>query len=242
MVVLGNTGPVNQLLVATGLIDRPLRMMFTSGAVTLGLVHVLTPFLVLSVWASLARLDPAIERAAVVARRVSPHRVLPGRVAQRGAGRAVGLADRVLHGGQQLRDSSDAGRRAHPNGVRRHLHGVPVDAGLAAGRGAGGRAAGDQPAADPVLQQIHGATASWRGSADAQRRRGIAVQRRVRGVYHDADPDRDAGIGHRDVLSRPAVARRFPALVRATAAQPRLHRVDLGQFYAWRWWPRAPRC
>ncbi len=65
MVVLGNTGLLNQILLATGLIQRPVGMMFTSGAVILGLVHVLTPFLVLSVWASLARLDPAIERAAV---------------------------------------------------------------------------------------------------------------------------------------------------------------------------------
>ncbi len=65
MVVLGNTGLLNQILLATGLVERPVRMMFSSGAVILGLVHVLTPFLVLSVWASLARLDPAIERAAV---------------------------------------------------------------------------------------------------------------------------------------------------------------------------------
>ncbi len=65
IVILGNTGLLNRALLATGLIERPVRMMFTTGAVVLGLVHVLTPFLVLSVWASLARLDPAMERAAV---------------------------------------------------------------------------------------------------------------------------------------------------------------------------------
>ena len=65
MVILGNSGLLNRVLMSAGLIGRPLGMMFTSGAVVLGLVHVLTPFLVLSVWASLARLDPAVERAAV---------------------------------------------------------------------------------------------------------------------------------------------------------------------------------
>ncbi len=65
MVILGNSGLVNRALLGAGVIGRPIGMMFTSGAVVLGLVHVLTPFLVLSVWASLAQLDPAIERAAV---------------------------------------------------------------------------------------------------------------------------------------------------------------------------------
>ncbi len=65
MVILGNSGLLNRLLLGAGLIGRPIGMMFTSGAVVLGLVHVLTPFLVLSVWASLARLDPALENAAV---------------------------------------------------------------------------------------------------------------------------------------------------------------------------------
>ena len=65
MVILGNSGLLNRILVSAGLIARPMGMMFSSGAVVLGLGHVLTPFLVLSVWASLARLDPALERAAV---------------------------------------------------------------------------------------------------------------------------------------------------------------------------------
>ncbi len=64
MVILGNSGLVNRALMGAGVIERPLPMMFTSGAVVLGLVHVLMPFLVLSVWASLTRLDPALERAA----------------------------------------------------------------------------------------------------------------------------------------------------------------------------------
>ena len=65
MVILGNSGLLNRALLGAGLIRQPIGMMFTSGAVVLGLVHVLTQFLVLSVWASLARLDPAVERAAV---------------------------------------------------------------------------------------------------------------------------------------------------------------------------------
>jgi putative spermidine/putrescine transport system permease protein len=38
--------------------------MFTELAVVIGLVHVMVPLVVLSVWASLGRLDPVLERAA----------------------------------------------------------------------------------------------------------------------------------------------------------------------------------
>ena len=86
MVILGNSGLLNQAMLGAGLISRPVPMMFSSGAVVLGLLHVLTPFLVLSVWASLARLDPATERAAIslgasrltVFRRVVLPNIAPG--------------------------------------------------------------------------------------------------------------------------------------------------------------------
>ena len=43
--------------------------MFTETGMVVALAHVLMPFMVLSVWAALQRLDPQIENAAVVARR-----------------------------------------------------------------------------------------------------------------------------------------------------------------------------
>ena len=64
MVLLGSNGLVNQVLLALGVPGAPFRLMFTELAVVVGLVHVMVPLVVLSVWASLGRLDPALERAA----------------------------------------------------------------------------------------------------------------------------------------------------------------------------------
>ncbi len=64
MVLLGSNGLVNQAMVALGVPGAPFRLMFTEFAIVVGLVHVMVPLVVLSVWASLGRLDPALERAA----------------------------------------------------------------------------------------------------------------------------------------------------------------------------------
>lgn len=86
MVLLGTTGLVNQVLTILGVPGAPFRLMFTELAVVIGLVHVMVPLVVLSVWASLGRLDPALERAALslgasrstVFRRVVLPNVMPG--------------------------------------------------------------------------------------------------------------------------------------------------------------------
>ena len=64
MVLLGGNGFVNGAMVALHVPGAPFRLMFTEFAIVLGLVHVMVPLVVLSVWASLGRLDPALERAA----------------------------------------------------------------------------------------------------------------------------------------------------------------------------------
>jgi putative spermidine/putrescine transport system permease protein len=85
-ILLGNEGVINRSLSSLGLIDTPIRMMFTFGGMAVALVHVLVPFMVLAVWASLQKVDPATEQAAeslgaglptVLARVVFPQ-VLPG--------------------------------------------------------------------------------------------------------------------------------------------------------------------
>ncbi len=63
-VLLGTEGVINRGLLALGLIAEPLKMMYTFGAMVVALVHVLVPFMVLAVWASLQKLDPATEQAA----------------------------------------------------------------------------------------------------------------------------------------------------------------------------------
>jgi putative spermidine/putrescine transport system permease protein len=85
-VLLGRNGMVNVALTSLGIADRPIEFMFTFTGVTVALVHVLVPFLVLSVWTSLRRLDPAVEAAAVslgasqftVLRRVVLPQAMPG--------------------------------------------------------------------------------------------------------------------------------------------------------------------
>jgi putative spermidine/putrescine transport system permease protein len=85
-VLLGNEGVINKNLIALGLIQEPIRMMYTFTAVVVAMVHVLVPFMVLAVWASLQKLDAATEQAAqslgagvptVLARIVFPQ-VIPG--------------------------------------------------------------------------------------------------------------------------------------------------------------------
>ena len=48
-----------------GLVTTPVEFMFTETGVVIALIHVLVPFMVLSVWASLQRLDPQVENAGV---------------------------------------------------------------------------------------------------------------------------------------------------------------------------------
>ncbi len=60
----GSSGVINKALMNLGLIARPLPFMFTETGVIIALAHVLMPFMVLSVWAALQRLDPQIENAA----------------------------------------------------------------------------------------------------------------------------------------------------------------------------------
>lgn len=84
--LLGSNGLVNRGLMALGLIGQPLEFMFTETGVVIALVHVLIPFMILAVWASLQRLDPQIENAALslgasrltIWRRVILPQIVPG--------------------------------------------------------------------------------------------------------------------------------------------------------------------
>lgn len=63
MLLLEKNGPINRLLVGSGLIDAPLPLLFNSTGVLIGMVHVLLPYAVLPIYASLVRIDPALLRA-----------------------------------------------------------------------------------------------------------------------------------------------------------------------------------
>ena len=85
-VLLGNEGVINKILVGSGLVSEPVKMMFTFTGVAVALVHVLVPFMVLAVWASLQKLDASTEQAAeslgagqfTVLRRIVFPQVIPG--------------------------------------------------------------------------------------------------------------------------------------------------------------------
>jgi spermidine/putrescine transport system permease protein len=63
-VLLNTSGLVNRMLLALGLVEEPLRLMYTQGAVIVGLVYTLLPFMILPLYAALARLDQRFEEAA----------------------------------------------------------------------------------------------------------------------------------------------------------------------------------
>jgi putative spermidine/putrescine transport system permease protein len=64
MVLLGRNGPVNKFAVWLGIFDGPMHLLFNRGAVLLGMTAVLLPIMVLSIYASVARLDSSLTRAA----------------------------------------------------------------------------------------------------------------------------------------------------------------------------------
>lgn len=61
---LSTRGYLNEFLMWLGIIDTPLRIMYTSGAVVLGLVYILLPFMVMPLYSSLEKLDKSCLEAA----------------------------------------------------------------------------------------------------------------------------------------------------------------------------------
>ncbi|MGJ4906373.1 ABC transporter permease [Bradyrhizobium sp. HKCCYLS2033] len=82
----GNNGLANKLLMTLGLIESPIRFMFTETGMVIALAHAMMPFMVLAVWTALQRLDPQVENAALslgassltVVRRIVLPQIMPG--------------------------------------------------------------------------------------------------------------------------------------------------------------------
>lgn len=64
MVILGTNGLLNQLLLALGLIAKPLKILNTEAAVIIGMIHLLIPYMILSLVGVLQSIDPNVEYAA----------------------------------------------------------------------------------------------------------------------------------------------------------------------------------
>jgi putative spermidine/putrescine transport system permease protein len=64
VVILGRRGLVNDALTGLGLIDEPVRLLFTTSSVRIALVQVHLPLMVLPVLNALDRINPTLEQAA----------------------------------------------------------------------------------------------------------------------------------------------------------------------------------
>ncbi|MEY3664316.1 MAG: hypothetical protein RLZZ153_498 [Pseudomonadota bacterium] len=64
MILLGRNGLINQTLASLGLIDQPLDLLYTEMAVVIGMVYVLLPYMVLTLYATMKSIDPTLVRAA----------------------------------------------------------------------------------------------------------------------------------------------------------------------------------
>jgi len=64
IMILRDSGLANQAMIWSGLIDEPIRMLYTNGAILLGLVYMYIPFMVLPIYAALSRLDLRLLEAA----------------------------------------------------------------------------------------------------------------------------------------------------------------------------------
>lgn len=84
--LFGSTGLISKSLQALGLASGPVNLMYTNLGVGIALTHVMVPFMVIAVWASLQRINPSTEAAALslgasqwtVIRRVVVPQIMPG--------------------------------------------------------------------------------------------------------------------------------------------------------------------
>lgn len=84
--LFGGNGILTMTAQALGFSDEPISLMFTFTGMTIALVHVLVPFMVISVWASLQKIDPQSEDAGLslgaskftVLRRITLPQAMPG--------------------------------------------------------------------------------------------------------------------------------------------------------------------
>lgn len=62
--ILGDTGLINYVLTSTGILSEPLGMLYNEGAVLMGLIQYLLPFMILNIYVSLEGIDKSLLEAA----------------------------------------------------------------------------------------------------------------------------------------------------------------------------------
>ncbi|MBB3609678.1 ABC transporter permease [Rhizobium sp. BK602] len=66
MVLLQRTGVINKMLMAVGLIDRPLPLVNNLTGVTIGMTYIMLPFIILPLYGVIRKIDPAVLQAAAL--------------------------------------------------------------------------------------------------------------------------------------------------------------------------------
>ncbi|TCN33083.1 ABC transporter permease [Sinorhizobium americanum] len=66
MVLLQRTGVINKMLIALGLIDKPLPLVNNLTGVTIGMTYIMLPFIILPLYGVIRKIDPAILQAAAL--------------------------------------------------------------------------------------------------------------------------------------------------------------------------------
>ena len=64
MGLLADQGTINNILLALGFIDEPIRMLYTEFAVYIGIVYTYMPFMILPLYANMEKLDMSLNEAA----------------------------------------------------------------------------------------------------------------------------------------------------------------------------------
>ncbi len=63
IVLLNSQGLVNRALVALGLVDAPIELLYTTGAVVVGMVYAYLPLMILPLYAAIQKVDPELLEA-----------------------------------------------------------------------------------------------------------------------------------------------------------------------------------
>lgn len=96
IVILGDSGLINGLLIQFGVISEPIKLLYTNGSIVVGLVHIVIPFMVLTLMSSLDRIDPQVSEAAATLGanpiRVWIHIIIPLCIPAIGAGITIVFA------------------------------------------------------------------------------------------------------------------------------------------------------
>ncbi len=65
IVILGKYGVVNQTLISLGILDKPARLMYTEGAIIIGLLQLFMPIMVLTLVSAMENVQEEVEEAAL---------------------------------------------------------------------------------------------------------------------------------------------------------------------------------